>query len=242
MAEDPSPWTLLGRALDDYQSGRLAGPLDIVWEDGQRMPVGVEVFFRGPDELPDAEAAALELCRGRVLDAGAGAGSHALALQERGLEVTALDVCPQAVDVMRRRGVRDARLGDVFDVAPGELWDTVLLLMNGIGLVGTLTGLDRFLERAVGLVAPDGQILLDSADLRFSDDPHEPSRIGARERLGRYRGETRQRLEYDGVRGSALAWLYLDAPTLRHHARRAGWELTVVFSNDEGDYLARLRR
>jgi len=48
---------------------------------------------------------------------------------------------------MRRRGVRDVRCGDVFAFA-GERFDTLLMLMNGIGLVGTLDGLVNATIRA----------------------------------------------------------------------------------------------
>ena len=93
---------------------------------------------------------ALSLCRGRVLDLGAGAGRHALELQGRGHEVTAIDVSREAVEVMRERGVRDARCGDL-DAVDGERFDTILLLMHGIGLVGTLTGWRTFSDRPTSM-------------------------------------------------------------------------------------------
>ena len=70
----------------------------------------------------------------------------------------------EAVEVMRGRGVADARCGGLDEVS-GERFDTVVLLMHGIGLVGTLGGLARFLGRIPTHLAEYGQIIFDSADL-----------------------------------------------------------------------------
>ncbi len=232
-----NPWTPLGQLLLDYYGGQHDVKAEVIWEDGIHEPLSAAVFFRNP--FPDKEVAALELCRGRVLDVGAGAGTHALELQERGLDVCALDVCPQAVEVMRRRGVRRARQGDVFDETSGG-YDTLLMLMNGIGLVGTLAGLERFFDQAEKLLAEGGELVVDSSDLRITDDVRELERLVVRVREGRYRGETRQQIRYNGVSGAPLHWLYLDPATLRVHARRRGWFCQIVFHGDDGSFVARL--
>lgn len=235
-------WKILGRALLDHDAGDRGADLLVTQEDGEGWPLRVADFFRRADQLPAAEAAALELCRGRVLDLGAGAGCHALALQEQGLEVWAVDVSPGAVAVMRRRGVRRSLVADVFAPALRGPWDTLLLLMNGIGLVGDLAGLDRFLDRAATLLADGGQILFDSCDLRRIGNAGEQRRIARRRRQGRYRGETLQQISYPGHGCAVLAWLYVDAETLRRHAGRRGWESQVVFEDGAGSYAARLVR
>ncbi len=237
-----SAWKILGRALLDYDAGYRGVDLLVIQEDGEGWPLDAGDFFRRNDQLPAAEASALELCRGRVLDLGAGAGCHALALQERGLEVGALDVSPGAVAVMRRRGVRRSWVADVFAPALGGTWDTLLLLMNGIGLVGDLAGLDRFLDRAGELLAGGGQVLFDSCDLRRIGNASEQRRIADRRRRGRYFGETRQRISYSGHGSAVLAWLYVDSETLRRHAGRRGWESQVIFEDAAGSYAVRLVR
>jgi len=201
----------------------------------------MQVFFRGPSEFSALEEAALDLCRGRVLDAGAGAGCHTLALQDRGLSVCAIDIAPEAVEVMRRRGVEDARCADLFTFQ-GAVFETILLMMNGIGVVGDLAGLDRFLEDVRRLLAPDGQILLDSYDPR-RDDEARPAAVSAYRAAGaRYVGEMRFRLEYRGRKGPPLRWLFLDAPLLAERAMKAGWSCELIWREEEGHYLARLTR
>lgn len=214
-------------------------------EDGEHWPLPAAVFFRGADELTALEAMALDLCRGRVLDIGAGAGRHALILQDDGLEVTALDLSPQAVEVMRRRGVLRTARGDFLDreaMAELDRFDTLLLLMNGIGLAGDLAGLDAFLRRAAEHLEEDGQLIFDSTDLRLGPYPRELQRMAARARAGRYRGATLQSLLYKGVQAEPLAWLYVDPETLEEHALRTGWSSQVIFTGEDGTYLARCVR
>jgi SAM-dependent methyltransferase len=222
-------WAPHGAALRDYLAGQLDADVVVHDEDGEEERTPTRVFFRAPEEFSALDQAALDLCRGRVLDIGAGAGCHSLALQGRGLRVTALDVVPEAVEVMRHRGVLDVRCGDVFSFA-GERFDTLLILMNGIGLVGTLAGLDGFLRTVHRLLSDEGQILLDSFDPGTPD-----SRRGTR-----YVGEMRFQLEYRGMRGAFYDFLFLDFETLRRHARAVGWQCESIWQEDEGHYLARL--
>jgi SAM-dependent methyltransferase len=202
----------------------------------------VREFYR-PDKqpLPELEKIALDLCRGRTLDLGAGAGRHALELQRRGLEVTAVDVSPEAVDVMRQRGVVDARCGALDDLA-GDRFHTIVLLMHGIGLVGTLRGLDHFLQQVLEHLEKDGRIIFDSADLglvlpeQFNDGLDE-WRAG-----GMYPGEVEYRLSYKDLEGEPYPWLFIDAVTLADRAEAADIAVEIVARGERGSYLARLRR
>ena len=234
------PWEPLGWALADYLAGDRRSLARVWMEDGEALPLIPGIFFRSPDELPDAECTALDLCRGRVLDLGAGAGCHSLELQSRGLDVTALDVSPRSVGVMNERGVARAICGGLDHDWGGDRFDSLLLLMNGLGIVGDCEGLARFLGTARGLLRPGGQILCDSSDLGRIKDPDERRRGDTREQLGRHRGETIQRIEYHDLLGDPFGWLYLGADDLARQAEAAGFHCQVVFEEDEGIYLARL--
>lgn len=238
---DSAPWRPHGRALLASYNGDTAAEIVTHGEDGETEVVSISVFFRGPADFSALEEAALDLCRGRVLDAGAGAGCHALVLQEQDHSVCAIDVAPEAVEVMQRRGVKDARCADLFQFRDG-LFDTVLLMMNGIGVVGDLAGLDRFLAAAHRLLAPEGQILLDSYDPNWTDDPKDTRSREACGPSDRYIGEMRFRLEYRGKKGPTLAWLFLDSGLLAERAMKAGWCCEVIWQEEEGHYLARLTR
>jgi len=227
-----SAWRPHGLALLDYLAGDRDARVRVLGEDGEEEWVEASVFFRGPADFSALEDAALELCRGRVLDVGGGAGSHALVLQARGLEVVAIDVVPEAVEVMRRRGVRDPRCADIFGFE-GERFDTLLLMMNGIGIMGSLAKLGPFLTDIRRLLLPGGQVLCDSYDMVDGEG-------AVKDPNGRYPGELRFQLEYLGRRAPAYGWLFVDFPTLRDTARRYGWAAEAIWQEAEGHYLARL--
>jgi SAM-dependent methyltransferase len=188
------------------------------------------LFFREEAEMPAIERAALDLCGPRVVDVGAGAGPHALALQRRGHDVLALDSNPELSDLMRERGVRRVAVGGP-EAAPRGRADTVLILMNGLGLAGTLAGLAPLLRSAAGALAPGGRIVADSTDLRG------PCGGVARDD-GRYVGEVQFQLEFGGTRGEPFGFLYVDPETLGLHARSAGLDLIETRDFGDGTYLA----
>jgi SAM-dependent methyltransferase len=137
--------------LLDHLEGR-AGEPELERDDGHVGPaMGAEWFFAEPDEWIEAERAAFERVRGRVLDIGAGAGRHSLEAQRRGLEAVAIDASPGAVEVCRRRGVRDARLLPLAEVDERlGVFDTVLLLCGNLGLAGGADETSALLERLHG--------------------------------------------------------------------------------------------
>jgi hypothetical protein len=228
-----------GLALLAYLQGETGAQLVVRRDDGVETPLAASHFFRPESELSPIELAALDLCRGYVLDIGGGSGLHSLVLQSRGLEVTAIDIDPLAVEVMGRRGVRDARTDDVFQFRGGP-FDTLLVLGHGIGMVEDLHGLERFLSLARRMIRGDGQLLLDSLDVRRTYDPRHLAYHATNREAGRYFGETRIQMEYRGRRGPYCGWLHVDRNTLEERGRLAGWKCDTVLEQESGEYLARL--
>ncbi|MFH1940714.1 MAG: methyltransferase domain-containing protein [bacterium] len=228
-----------GLALRDYADGDESAEMEIERDDGLREPLPIGFFFRTPSEFFPLERSALELCRGRVLDIGAGSGIHSLELQKRGFNVKAIDVSPDAVSVMSNRGVSDARCADVFTFS-GERFDTLLLLGHGIGMTETLDGLDRFLDRMHMLLQPGGQILLHSLDVTKTDVTHHLAYHRKNIDAGRYAGEIRMRIRYRDVIGPTYSWIQVDPDTLADHASKFNWRTEVVVQEPDGNYLARL--
>lgn len=228
-----------GLALLDYANGETSTNIVHERDDGFKEEIPTDIFFKSLSEFSPLEHTTLHLCYGRILDVGAGSGVHSLVLQERGYAVTAIDISPEAVEVMRRSGVKDARCVDIFDFK-SEDFDTVLLLGRGIGLAENLVGLDRFLTHVKNIVKSGGQILLNSCDVTCTDIPEHLAYQESNARSGCYIGEIRMRLHYKGNMGQMFTWLYLDPKTLAEHAYQAGWFAEVIVREDHGDYLARL--
>jgi len=232
---------LYGQMLQDYFRGETSVAITVHRDDGHISEMAAARFFRAPAEFSPLEQMAIGLCKGRVLDVGAGTGCHALALQDRGVDIVAIDISPAAVEIMAQRGVRDARVVDVFDLRE-ERFDTVLMMMHGIGMVGDLAGLDRYLVHAHRLLKPGGQLVFDSLDVRYTDTPVHLAYLEANRQAGRYFGEIRMRFEYKGQIGPLFGWPHIDPEMLKAHAERAGWLARVVHQEDWGDYLAQLTR
>jgi SAM-dependent methyltransferase len=230
----------LGLALEDFVRGDKATTLTLGREDGEVSPLPIAVFFREADAAP-LEKVALDNCRGRVLDVGAGAGIHSLHLQNQGFDVCALDILPEACEIMRDCGVREVFCGSPYEFQ-AEPFDTLLLMGRSIGNVETLAGLDGFLENVRRLVKTGGQIILNSANVRITDIPQHLAYHEFARRTGRYIGEMRIYLEYKGIKGPMFGLLHVDAETLAEHAAAAAWSCDILFEGDEGNYLARLTK
>lgn len=230
-----------GLALLAFFEGDTGAELVIRRDDGQETPLPISYFFRETGQFTPIDKVALEHCQGHVLDVGAGTGLHSLALQEKGLPVTAIDVSPQAVEIMKKRGVRDARRADVFEFSGGP-FDTILMLGHGLGIVETLAGLDRFLAHARSLLSEEGRLLVDSLDVRNSDDPRNVAYLEAKRKAGRYFGEIRLQLEFQGKPGPYCGWLHVDPQTLQERSAAARWRAEVIHQEESGDYLAKLTK
>jgi SAM-dependent methyltransferase len=237
---DREAWAPLAAAWMAYWSGDREARLIVYADDGGAEEMPVAVFFRGEDELRPADREALALVRGRVLDGGAGVGALALILGERGFRVTALEVIPEGVEIMKGRALAEVwagRLEDLLEEPPHvHAYDSILLLMNGTALAGTLRGFPRFLAVLEGLLAPGGQVLIDSTDLlqRGSWDPTDGDDT--------YPGGLQYQIEFDGTKGAPFPQLFLDPGTLTRVARPEGWEVETVWEGEGGEYLARLTR
>ena len=115
-------------------------------------------YFAPYRRWPSLEKKAMRFVRGRVLDVGCGAGRVALHLQERGQDVVAIDNSPLAVEVARRRGVKDAVVLSVVDLGSSHgVFDTILFARNNFGLAGGEPEARRLLRRLHGLTTEDGR-------------------------------------------------------------------------------------
>ncbi len=229
----------MGAAIADYwRTGGKAGKLRVFSPDFDEDEIPVDTLFRTYDEMPSLEQKALELSCGRILDVGAGAGCHSLALQDMHKDVTAIDISPLSVETMIAQGVDEVLMQDFFTI-DGQ-YDTILMLMNGIGIVGTLDRLPDFFNHIDKVMAQGGQLLLDSSDICYLFE-EEDGVIYLPEGDGYY-GELEYQMQYKRIKGEPFPWLYIDADTLADEAAKHGFVVEVVMEGDHYDYLARITR
>lgn len=228
----------MGAAIRDYFRQGKSAQLKVLSSlfDDDEMPVSH--LFRSYHEMPPLEQRALNEARGKVLDVGAGAGCHALALQERGLDVTAVDISPLSCETMKERGVANVECVNIFNQRFQERFDTLLLLMNGTGIAGKLSRLPQLLSRLKQLMNPGAQILIDSSDLRYVYE--DENGVLDVDLDGAYYGEVDYQMTYRNIIGKSFDWLYADSVVLAECCRQCGLKCEILAQGNHYDYLARI--
>ena len=230
---------LFGKAMFDFQTNN--SPEDIITETtiSEEDEMSVDYLFRSYDKMPKLEQKALQLAFGKTLDVGCGAGSHSLSLQnDRNLEVISIDISEKAIETCKLRGIKNAKVQNILDFE-GEKFDTIILLMNGVGIFGKLDDCNKYLSKLKSLLNPGGQILLDSSDIIYMFDEDEdggkwiPSN-------NNYYGELVFHISYKGEKEDPFNWLYLDYNTLQNAASANGLKCELVLEGEHYDYLAKL--
>lgn len=220
-----------GNAIKAHLSGRENLNIKVFSDIAEDDVIPVPYLFRTYEEMPLVEQRALDLCRGTVLDIGGGAGPHALILQDKGMQVSAIDSSKGCVETMQMRGVKSVQHADIFDLKDVQ-YDTLLMLMNGIGISGSLHGLDDFLQHVKTLLKPKGQLLVDSSDLIYLFDDEQPDDY--------YYGEINYQMEFEGALTDWFGWLYIHYDLLRERALENGFQTELMVEGPNHDYLAKL--
>jgi SAM-dependent methyltransferase len=229
---------LFGKAILDYETGNAPENLITETSISEEDEMSVEYLFRNYTDMPKIEQKALQLAEGKVLDVGCGAGSHSLSLQnDRNLDVTSIDISPNAIEACKLRGLKNAKVTDLLDME-GEKFDTILLLMNGTGIFEKLSKISVYLQKLKLLLNDGGQILIDSSDIIYMFDEDEdggkwiPS-------LGYY-GEVTFTVTYKNETEEPFNWLYVDYNTLQNASHANGLNCELVLEGEHYDYLAKL--
>ena len=225
---------LNGIAIKNFYDKTSRGKLYVHDTFGPRVEMPISVYFRTEKQMPILEKKALDLCRGRVLDVGAGAGSHALILQNKDYNVVALEISPAACEVMKDRGLTNVVCKDIFKF-DDEKFDTLLLLMNGIGLCGDLSGFRKFLRKADQLLNENGILIFDSSDISYM---YEEDVLPTEQ----YYGEATCLYEYQKQTTDWFKWLYLDRETLEKIASEEGWKTELIYADENDQFLVTLKK
>ncbi len=241
MRQEPELGDAFGEALLDAMAGST-GTHFIERDDGLLQAMDATTYFTKPDSWPGFEVDALESVSGRVLDIGAGAGRHSVALQERGCEAMALDVSPGAIEVCRMRGVEWTFKGSIYDLlsVPVEPFDSIILMGNNLALLQSEARAANMFNAMRRLLRPGGRVIGTCRDPYQTDDPdhllyHESNRAA-----GRYPGQIRMRFRYQRLATDWFGILFLSPAELRDLARRGDWQV-IYTSEPDPTYVAVMR-
>lgn len=196
------------------------------------------------DSFPPESEAALErvgAVDGLVVDAGCGAGSHALALQQAGADVLATDVSPGALRVARERGVDRVARADLRSLP--TVADAVLLAGTQLGVGGTVAAFRETLESLARATTDGGRVVGDLKDPFAVADSH----VAGREELRSFDPERgvgcrRMRTEYRDLVGPWLDLLCLSPEAARAAVDPTDWRVAEVLRGDGARYFLVLER
>lgn len=229
----------MGAAIADYFKRYKADRLRVFSSQFDEDEIPVEELFRTEKQMPLLERTALQMATGKILDVGA-SGCHSLTLQEAGKEVHAIDISPLSVEVMKQRGVRSVSQTNLFNEQFADEYDTILMLMNGSGIIGKLENLPDFFRKMKLLLRPGGCVLMDSSNLSYLFEEEDGSIVI--NLAGDYYGEVDFQMQYKNVKGDSFDWLYIDFQTLSIYAAENGFKAELVKEGTHYDYLAKLSR
>lgn len=228
---------IIGIALLDYYKGKYSDDIITETNISEEDELPLPYFFRTFKEMPEIEKQALLAVKGKTLDVGCGAGSHALYVQEKGFDVMAIDTSKGAIEVCKLRGLNNAQNIDLLQLE-NEYFDTILLLMNGTGIFQNLENTSKYVKHLKSLLNPNGQILIDSCDLRYMYDSSEDG--GILVPADRYYGELEFTMRYKELESESFDWLYLDERTFENICTLNNLNFDVIVRGDNYDYLARI--
>jgi len=232
-----------GHLIHDFQCGKEAR--EIIERDDGLIDVssGPAAYFTEYPDWPADERRAVDLARGRVLDIGCGAGRHALYLQGRGLDVVGIDLSPLAVRTCRERGLLDARVLGITQVASGlGKFDTILMMGSNFGLLGGARRAKWLLRRFRSITSESAVIIAESAD---PHDTVKPCHLAYHTRnleLGRMPGQVRIRVRYQTCIGEWFDYLMVSRDEMKKVIEGTGWHVARFIPESGTVYAGILER
>lgn len=198
-------------------------------DDGFVSAVQSNVYFADFSSWTGLDRLAVSGCVGRTLDVGAGAGRVSLELQRRNLDVLALDTSPGAIEVSRRRGVHQTFTGSIYELSDDiELFDTIVLMGNNLGLFESAEDAKPFLGRMADLAKTNGTVIATGTD---PYDTHDPVHLKYHRRnrsMGRLGGQLYERVRFREIATPWFNYLLLAPHELAQVVEGSNWDLTKI--------------
>jgi len=223
----------MGSAMLNYFEKNDNTPIRVFINKSEEPEMYPSVFFRPYKNMLKYEKIALKNSTGKVLDLGCGAGCHSLYLQNKGFDVTAVEVSKKSANVALSQGVNKVINEDWRNLTLKN-FDTVLVLMNGMGLAESPTELKMMFRKLKSLLSKNGSILIDSTDVTYAkaDWPMIDSE---------YFGKVQFELKYKG-KTQCFPWLFVDFETAVKTAKSVKLNVEVLERARNGHFLLRLSK
>lgn len=226
----------IGQAITDFIQTKKAEQIIVASDLCDDDVIDVPYLFRTWKEMPTIEKKAINACEGKILDIGAGAGAHAKVLLEKGFDVTALEPSQGAVGYMQ--SIEIPTIQGTIQELNDQKYDTLLLMMNGLGLAGNLDNLPTFLSHLKNLLQPGGKIICDSTDIIYLYQEEDGSMW--MDLNAEYYGNFKFQMSYKDHKTEWFDWLYVDFQRLETACEQVGLVANILFE-EEDHYLVELK-
>ena len=214
---------------------------EIVEREDRYMDTGsvAGLYFLEPKKWPREELSALKHAKGRVLDVGGGAGRHSLYLQDRGLDLTAIDSSPGAIGVCKARGVHRAIVRPIAEVSrfKDASFDTIIMMGNNFGLLGSLNNGKTILKEFHRIMSSKAIIIAATRDPYKTNRRVHLDYHRFNERRGRMSGQIRMRIRFAKSIGPWFDYLLVSPKEMKMVIDKTGWQIREILSRDESGYF-----
>ncbi|OGO30477.1 MAG: hypothetical protein A2Z29_10810 [Chloroflexi bacterium RBG_16_56_11] len=209
-------------------------------DDGNIEPTGGPVRYLSEyKKWPSYYKKAIKYARGRVLDIGCGAGRHAVYLQEKGLDVVAIDNSPLAIEVCKQRGLKDARVLSINQISSKlGVFDAVLMMGSNFGLFGSFDGARRLLKKLDKVTSRKGRIIAETLDIYQTDNPDHLSYHELNRKRGRMGGQVRMRVRYKKYATPWFDYLMVSKEEMEIILRGTDWCVSKYIESGGPVYIA----
>jgi SAM-dependent methyltransferase len=233
-----------GHEISDYLKGNLHAYEVVEREDGYvDISYGPKGYLAEYKDWPPWQRKGIRFARGEVLDIGCGAGRCLLYLQQKGLDVTGIDISPLAIKVCKQRGVKKALVKSITEIGPDlGIFDTIIMYGNNFGLFGSYKRAKWLLRKMHKMTTDKGRIIAESLDPYTTDYPEHLAYHKYNRRRGRMGGQIRLRIRYKKYASPYFDYLLVSKDELNDILNGTGWKAVRFFDSKFGAYVMVLEK
>jgi SAM-dependent methyltransferase len=205
-------------------------------DDGYQHTSSVSYLFEEPKNWSDEEIKSLNHipANSKVLDVGCGVGRVALYLQEKEHIVVGLDSCPEAIQVVKIRGLKYSYLSNICDIVKPPFFDSfdvVLMMGNNFGICGDVDKTERLLLRLKSFLSENGLIILSVRDPLNTEKAIHHSYHQMNRQKGRAPGLLRLRVIYRDLVDDWWELLTVCAPKAEKMLNNTGYNKIALYQS-----------
>lgn len=234
-----------GQQLLAQHNSRTA-TVEIIEREDRFIDIGSEagMYFRNYKQWSSLERHGIKVAKGRILDIGCGAGRHSLYLQQKGFDVTGIDISPGAVKVCKLRGLKKAFVRPITDLDKFKPYsfDTVLMLGNNFGLFGSAKGAKLLLKKLYRVTSPDARIIAGTRNPYKTSDPNHLQYHRLNKKRGRMPGQIKMRVRFEKTVGAWFDYLFVSPEEMEDILSDTDWQVERFIGPEEANYFAVIRK